>query len=117
MTSSPRPKYERRRAPRFRPPFGYGCRFVAPPDYRCRSAVIHDLSRSGLGLVLPEPLPVGATLVIRPAGLTQPGLVVTAEVQHATQLADDRWLLGCSATRNLPAAELRTVLAALSARS
>jgi hypothetical protein len=116
MDSSPKPTYERRRAPRFRPPFGYSCRVVVPPDYRCRSAMIYDLSRSGVGLILPEPLPVGANLVIRPAGLTQPDLVVTAQVQHATHLGDERWLLGCSATRSLPEAELRAVLTALSAR-
>jgi hypothetical protein len=88
---------------------------VAPPDFRCRAATVQDVSRSGVGLVLAEPLPVGSALAIRPAGLAGADKVIGLRVRHVTPLGEGRWLLGCSHARDLAPGEVRALLGALSA--
>jgi hypothetical protein len=97
--------------------FGPGCicRLVVPPDTRCLSVVVHDVSRNGVGLILCEPLHSGTVVAIRPQGLTQPGRVISLQVQHATQLPDGRWLLGCSHAEDLAPSKVRVLLSAMRA--
>jgi hypothetical protein len=113
MTPAPGPKYERRSEGRVRLSTGRACRLVVPPDLRCRPATIFDVSPSGVGLVLLEPLPVGAVLVVRPGGLTRPDDVVRMRVRHVTPLDEGQWLVGCSPAREISPAELRPLLEAL----
>ncbi len=109
------PKFERRCERRVRLAIGSACRLVAPPDFRCRPAIIWDVSPSGIGLVLTEPLPVGTTLLVRPGGLSRPDDVVGMSVRHVRRLGEGRWLVGCSHARDVAAGELRALLDALRA--
>jgi len=85
----------------------------AAPRYRCPPATLvlvcrpgteghlegwaHELSRSGIGLNLAEPLDVGSAAVVRiharkPCGT----LLLAAQVKHATAQADGSWRVGCA---------------------
>ena len=114
-SSRPKPSADWRGAPRtlFTP--GAPCLLVAPPDYRRRPAVVRDVSRSGVGLVLAEQLPAGTVLAVRPEGPARPGRVATLRVRHATPLDDGRWLVGCAHVTALPPAELIALREALEA--
>jgi hypothetical protein len=113
MTTPAGPKYERRSEGRVRLSTGRACRFVAPPDLRCRPGTIYDVSPSGIGLVLLEPLPIGTVLVVRPGGLARPDDVVRMRVRHVTERDEGGWLVGCSPAREISPAELRPLLEAL----
>jgi hypothetical protein len=113
MTPPPGPKFERRSERRIRLGTIYSCRLVAPPDLRCRAALVYDVSPTGIALVLPDPLPVGAILVVRPGGLTRPDEVVGMRVRHIREMSDGRWLIGCSHAQEISPGELRPLLAAL----
>ena len=109
------PPAERRGAPRTLLTPGGPCLLIAPPDYRCRPALVRDVSRSGVGLVVAEPLPVGAALAIWPEGPGRPDRVTALRVWHATALADGRWLIGCAHASDLTRAELGALRQALGA--
>jgi hypothetical protein len=113
--SRPEPPSDRRGAPRTAFTPGGRCLLVAPPDYRCRPAVIRDVSRSGVGLVLAASLPVGAALAIRPEGPAWPDRVTALRVRHATPLADGRWLIGCAHATDLTPAQMSVLRDALEA--
>jgi len=106
---------DRRRARRttFLP--GSPCLLVAPPDcHRC-PAVIRNVSRSGVGLILGKPLPVGTGLAIRPEGPIRSGRINTLRVRHATPLGEGRWLVGCAHAADLTQAEMSALREALDA--
>ncbi len=113
MTTPPGPRYERRSERRTRFAAGCACLVIAPPDFRCRAATIADVARSGLGLVVSEPIPVGTTVALRPDGPLDLDRVLGMRVRHATQLPDGRWLLGCARARDLTDDVLRVLLQAL----
>jgi hypothetical protein len=113
MTPPPGPKYERRSERRIRLATVSSCRLVAPPDLRCRPAAIYDISPAGIALVLTDPLPVGAVLVVRPGGLTRPDEVVGMRVRHVRPMSEGRWLIGCSHAQEISPGELRPLLEAL----
>jgi len=61
-----------------------------------------NLSEEGVGLNLPYPLEVGATLAIRMRGCQPvPAVVMPARVVHATKQADGTWRIGCEFVRPL----------------
>ena len=66
------------------------------------SAEVHDISIIGVGLIGELACPAGSYFIVEggPQGriLTK---ALTAELRHATQRADGRWLLGCSFSRHL----------------
>jgi hypothetical protein len=115
MAPPPRHTHNRRAALRTRFTRGGTCRLVAPPDYRCRAAIVQDVSRSGVGLVLAEPLPVGSVLAIRSAGPAGADKVIGLSVRHITPLGEGRWLLGCDHAQDLAPDEVRALLDALRA--
>jgi hypothetical protein len=90
---------EQRGGVRYLLPLGLSCRVVVRPEFRCRSAQIHDISAQGVGLVLPERLAEGTVLALQLAG-GRPGLsrVVGARVAHARPLEGGQWLMGCALT-------------------
>jgi hypothetical protein len=114
-SSRPEPSADWRGAPRtlFTP--GAPCLLVAPPDYRRRPGVVRDVSRSGVGLLLAEPLPEGTVLGVRPETPAGASRVATLRVRHATALDDGRWLVGCAHVTALPPAELSALREALEA--
>jgi hypothetical protein len=117
MTSPPRSGwlYNRRSTLRTSLARGSTCHVVLPPDFRCCAALVHDVSRWGVGLVIAEPLPLGAALAIRPAGPAEPGRLLGVRVRHVTPLGDGRWLVGCAHATDLTADEVRVLAEALKA--
>jgi hypothetical protein len=113
MTSSHGPKFERRSEPRTRLSAGCVCWLFAPPDFRRRQATVLDVACGGLGLLLAEPLRVGAMVAIRPDGPIDPNQVLGMRVRHATPQPDGSWLVGCSRARDLSDDVLRALLEAL----
>jgi PilZ domain len=65
------------------------------------SATVQDISIIGIGLVGDVECPAGTSFVIEggPKGKLLDAL--TAELRHATQRTDGRWLWGCSFSRHL----------------
>ena len=114
-SSRPEPSPNRRRALRtvFTP--GSPCHAVAAPDYRCRPGIIRDVSRTGVGLVLAEPLPVDTLLAIRPEGAVRLERVTALRVRHATPLGTGGWLVGCSHAADLDPADMSALRKALDA--
>ncbi len=118
MTSSGRSKVskERREALRLQLPRGYPCRVVIPPSPQAHEAGVYDVSKEGgLGVLLAEPVPVGAWLVVQLwDGDEAAGDALAAQVRHATPRPDGRWLIGCSAAHELTLREEEVLLSALS---
>jgi hypothetical protein len=88
---------------------GLSCRIVVRPEFRCRKALVRDVSSSAITLVLDEPLPEGAVMALQLAGL-RPGLsrVVGARAGRATP-EGGRWLVECSLTWPFTEDEVRAV--------
>src|SRR5689334_8058541 len=118
MTRSRRPKvtHERRAAMRFQLPQGHACRVVVPPAPQTYEGGIYGISLAGgLDLLLGEPLPVGAWLVIQLLdGASSFGEAIAAQVRHATPRPDGRWVIGCAAAHELTLREEEVLLSALS---
>lgn len=70
------------------------------------SAVVLDLSRTGVGLILDRPFHPRDTLVVRIPTTTQGWLSHLVRVQHCTCLAEGRYQVGCSFVRPLSQEQL-----------
>jgi hypothetical protein len=72
---------------------------------------IHNLSATGIGLRVQQPLKPGMGLVIllqsRRRQLSRP---LAVRVMHATPLADGDWLLGCQFVRRLSEQDMQELL-------
>jgi hypothetical protein len=101
---------------RFQLPQGHACRVVVPPDPQTYEGGIYGISLAGgLDLLLGEPLPVGAWLVIQLLdGASSFGEAIAAQVRHATPRPDGRWVIGCAAAHELTLREEEVLLSALS---
>jgi hypothetical protein len=74
-------------------------------------ARIRDVSDTGIGLCVREPLPPGAVFVLIPPGQTPPlPRPLTLRVVHATPLAEGDWLVGCQFVRRLTDQDLQALL-------
>jgi hypothetical protein len=80
---------------------------LAWPSLREYQAVLHDVSRQGVGLRTQEPFAPDTLLALRLPGRL-PGLpnLLTATARHATAQADGTWLVGCDLSRPLAEEEL-----------
>jgi hypothetical protein len=82
-------------------------RLVARPSFQSCAAFVHELSRAGLGLILPRPLDIGTLLALQlrkqHTGLSD---ILTAQVRHALALAGGQWHLGCCLSRHLTENEM-----------
>ncbi len=76
------------------------------PSFQPQCAVVHDVSRRGIGLYLRGALPLGSRLALQLRGPHR-GLscVVSAHVVHSTARSG-AWLLGCDLSRPLSDDEL-----------
>jgi len=87
------------------------CRLVSPKEQNW-SALVRDLSRGGVGLVLDSYLEAGSELAIEiPRTTDVQAKHLHVRVVHATALPGGRWLLGCSLVKPLSEAEMHTLLA------
>jgi hypothetical protein len=74
-------------------------------------AFVFNLSESGVGLNMPEPLAVGQEIVIRirVRGEARPRQY-QAKVMHATQEVDRSWRIGCAFKQSITQQELDQIL-------
>jgi hypothetical protein len=86
-------------------------RLIARPNFNSISALVHDFSLRGIGLVCDRTFEPGTLLAVqlqsRNAGLSG---ILTAKVKHLTDLANGKWLVGCSLSRSLTDDEVFTLL-------
>ena len=77
----------------------------------CLPARVVDVSSTGIGLLLAEPVAGGTILGLELPGRAQ-GLpyFLLARVVHLQEQPDGQWLLGCQLTGRLPAEELAALL-------
>jgi hypothetical protein len=72
------------------------------------AARVHDISRSGLGLMLTHDVDTGKLLALDLEGIPR---LLLAHVVHATAQDDRSWLVGCELVNGLSDEELQRVLA------
>lgn len=78
-------------------------------DQELRRAWVMNISKTGIGVILPRPLPVGASLTIQMRSSL--GTVdMTAHVIHATRQNQAEWFIGCEFTEPLLDDELDELL-------
>jgi hypothetical protein len=71
-----------------------------------RFASLHDLSVSGVGLLVERPVAPGTVLVLEILTWRGAALRLVARVVHASPWTADRWLVGCTLHRPLTPREL-----------
>ncbi|HEX5271165.1 MAG TPA: PilZ domain-containing protein [Gemmataceae bacterium] len=104
-TAAGRRAAERHRARPNRP-----CQFVTWPDCRGRRALVHDVSATGIALLLNEPLEAGRDIMIRlPAVGSSPAYTLFGKVAHAMS-APEGWRIGCALSRTLSEPEIAALL-------
>ena len=85
-------------------------RFIARPNFQSLRAILHDVSPSGIGLVVHSPVPAQTALAVRlQSKCTGVSGILAAIVRHSRQLGENCWLLGCSLSRNLSESELEAL--------
>jgi hypothetical protein len=78
--------------------------------YRTMSAQVLDISESGMGLVLPEAMPVGTRLTVELDGHGAAPFDLEAEVVNVAPLPDGGWRCGCNLMWKITEDELRLLL-------
>jgi hypothetical protein len=74
------------------------------------NARIVDVSTSGIGLLLDQPLEAGTRLNVELDGTLASLFEIVADVKHVTALADGRWRCGCELLWRLTEDEVRLLL-------
>jgi PilZ domain len=88
--------------------FGATVPYILCPGFRNRRAYLRDVSRRGMGLVCPKPLPLGTRLaVLAPALQKDLRRVLAARVVHVTLYQKCQWLVGCALADALTEDEMR----------
>ena len=86
-------------------------RIYCVDDFRPLDAWLVDISRSGLALYLPSPLPEGAVLFLELEALPEAAPVkVWASVVHCEHDVSGDWLLGCELVNQLSTTQLESLL-------
>jgi hypothetical protein len=102
---------ERREAERFPIEPSPVCRLVSATQDEMASATVRDLSATGIGLVVRQPLKPGTVLIlnleVRDCRLPRP---LPVRVMHASPTAEGQWLVGCQFVRRLSDPELQMLL-------
>ena len=78
-------------------------------DQEQQRAWIMNLSKTGVGLLLPRPLAAGIYLVIRMRG-PHGAVELPAHVVHSTLQTQSEWLIGCELIQPLHDEDLDTLL-------
>ena len=78
-------------------------------DQEYQRAWVINISKTGLGLMLSRPLPVGAYLAIQIRG-AQGVVELNAHVMHATRQTQADWVIGCEFLHPLGDEELDALL-------
>ena len=100
-----------RRARRYRCPLATLGKIHSSDSKDPKDVCVLNLSKTGIGLSLPEPLEVGSELEFRMRISGEKAQRVFAlRVIHATQEADRSWRIGCAFTEPLTADVLEILL-------
>lgn len=107
----PKQKIRRRAAERYRCGLATAGKLFFPANGATQHAWIYNLSVTGIGLNLPEPLESGRDVVIqlRMAGKLEV-LKLPARVIHSTAEVDQTWRVGCEFAAPLDAEVLDALL-------
>jgi hypothetical protein len=84
------------------------CRSLSVPRERFWTAVVRDLSASGIGLLVRSSFELGTILAIELQGLRS-ARTLLGRVIHARPQASGGWIIGCELASNLSDAELHTL--------
>jgi len=85
-------------------------RFLAQPGFEFREGLLRDVSTCGLCMVLDQPLPVTARLVVqlpsrrRGSSLSRPARVLRVEPD-----GQGRWIVGCQLSAPLSHEEMKAI--------
>ncbi len=85
-------------------------RFLTKPSFQAQMAVVYDISRRGIALLVRTRLNVGTIMAIQLQG-ENIGLscILSAEVKHVRLQNTGVWLIGCALSRNLSDGELASL--------
>jgi hypothetical protein len=96
------PEFERRESRRVTLERWLCVRFIARPSYQPHQAIVLNISRRGMGLIVHEPMPPGTVIAVMLRSRHMEFLsILTAQVCHATWRAADCWLIGCQLRKPL----------------
>jgi hypothetical protein len=102
---------ERRETERFPPELTPVCRVGGLTLPEMSRTIVHDLSATGIGLLVNQPIKSGTVLVLCletvDRRLARP---LPARVMHASPVSEGHWLIGCQFVRRLSEPELRVLL-------
>ena len=102
---------DRRRAARYACDLQPFWRIAGQDSQAAPPAGIHDVSATGIGLRVRQPLKPGTVLILTLQGRAgRNSRPLPVRVMHATPLADGDWLVGCQFVRSLSGPDLRTLL-------
>jgi hypothetical protein len=109
--SGARPAVEHRARLRQAPAGGLVCHLLMATD-GCRWARVHNLSASGVGLLVSQHLEPGTLLMLELRNTRQRlTLVLVARVIHSTPQPDGSWLGGCVFAEKIDGADLQALMA------
>jgi hypothetical protein len=107
-SGSPALPDERREVERFPPEPSSICRVVSDTQDEAARATVRDLSTTGIGLLVRQPIKPGSVLIlsleVRECRLPRP---LPVRVMHAAPADEGNWLVGCQFVRRLSEPELQ----------
>jgi len=105
------PGFERRAAIRHNIDRPTSCRAIALVCEKPWPAVVRDISTTGIGLILQEPVEIESFLAVElPRNFGAPPLRIQARVVINRPQPDGTWLVGCRLARPLSSEEVESLL-------